>query len=299
MRRLIILAVYLMLVLVLIGFQPVNQPLRAQAATPGLIDYLGAQATANAMATQAAYQQQQSAAGAAQSAANLQAQAAALQAQAAAAQAQAAAQAAQATAVAQQQQAQVVAQQATVDAAILQATVIAQETRTAMEISAQQTREALAVEATRTRTALDARATQSAWESTRAAVALQATAERRDAIAVATMVYGSLEATRISQAANETRQASLSSVIALSVSVIGLAVVLAVLLLLIRWFRRQWWQLGRPQPFQPTASGSGIAAALTTIDAETGEFILRVGPIDLTQNSRQASEMERAFDATF
>ena len=292
MKRLMILALYLVLVLMLISFQPADRPLRAQAATPGLIDALGAQATANAVATQAAYQQQQSAA-------NLQAQAAALQAQAAAAQAQAAAQVAQATAIAQQQQAQVVAQQATVDAAILQATVIAQETRTAMEIGAQQTREALAVEATRTRTAQEVQAAQSAWEATRAAVAMQATAERRDAIAVATMVYGSLEATQVSQASALAQQAGLSSVFIGAIGVIGLAVVIAALLLLARWFRRQWWQLGRLQPFQPAAGGSGTAASLTTIDAETSEFIRRVGPIDLTHDGHLTAEMERAFHATY
>ena len=292
MRRIAILVLYAVLVPALISFQPVNRPLQAQAATPDLIDYLGAQATASAMATQAAYQQQQSAAGAAQSAANLQAQAAALQAQAAAAQV------AQATAVAQQQAAQIAAQQATVDAAILRATVIAQETRTAMELSVQQTREALAVEATRTQTTQDARATQSAGDATRAAVALQATAERRDASAVATMVFGSVEATRVSQANLESRQTTLSGIFANVAGAVGLAVVVVVVLLLGRWFWRQWWQLGRPQPFQPVAGGPA-SAALTIIDGETDEFLSRVGPIDVTQDKHWAAEMERAFHATY
>ena len=79
---------------------------QGQAATLSLVDAYGAQATLNALATQSAYSQQQSAAQAQQAAAAAQAQAAALQ-------AQAYAQAQQATASAQQQQAQIAAAQAT------------------------------------------------------------------------------------------------------------------------------------------------------------------------------------------
>ena len=245
-RTQLCLALYGLVVISLMLITPAGRPLRAQSATPGLVDYLGAQATANAMATQSAYQQQQAAAGAAQAAAGLQAQAAAAQAQAAAAQSLAAAAYAQATADASQQQARLAAQQATVDAAVLQATVIAQQTRTALEISGQQTREALSVEATRTRTALESRATQGALDATRSAVALQATAEKRDAEAVGTAVYAGLEATRVANASLEARQATVSTALSVVVSVIGLAVILVALLLLGRWFKRQWWQLGRP-----------------------------------------------------
>lgn len=296
-RTQLCLALYGLVVISLMLIAPAGRPLHAQSATLGLVDYLGAQATANAMATQSAYQQQQAAAGAAQVAAGLQAQAAAAQAQAAAAQSLAAAAYAQATADASQQQARLVAQQATVDAAVLQATVIAQQTRTALEISGQQTREALSVEATRTRTALESHATQGALDATRSAVALQATAEKRDAEAVGTAVYAGLEATRVANASLEARQATVSTALSVVVSVIGLAVILVALLLLGRWFKRQWWQLGRPQPMSPTRGGGASTAALLVIDAATGQTTPRVGHIDIILDSAAAPDLEQAFHA--
>ena len=302
-RTQLCLALYGLIVISLMLITPAGRPLRAQSATPGLVDYLGAQATANAVATQSAYQQQQSAAGAAQSAAGLQAQAAAAQAQAAAAQSQAVALAAQATADASQQQARLAAQQSTVDAAVLQATVVAQQTRTALEISGQQTREALSVEATRTRTALESRATQGALDATRAAVNLQAAAEKRDAEAVATAVYGSLEATRVAavvtQTAAQDRQATLSTLLAVVGIVIGLAVIVVALLLLGRWFTRQWWRIGRLQPMGPTVNGGASTAALMVIDSLTGQAAPRVGHIEIILDSAAAQDLEHTFRAAY
>ena len=155
-----------------------------QAATLSLVDAYGAQATLNALATQSAYMQQQSAAQAQQAAAAAQAQAAALQ-------AQAYAQAQQATASAQQQQAQIAAAQATADAVALQATAIVQQTRTAIEIAAQQTRSALDVRATAT-----ARSCRPSDAGGIGATRTANDAKRRDDEAIATSVAMSVQATK-------------------------------------------------------------------------------------------------------
>ena len=171
----------------LLIFQPAApRSVQGQAATLSLIDAYGAQATLNALATQSAYSQQQSAAQAAQSAAAAQAQAAALQ-------AQAYAQAQQATASAQQQQAQIAAAQATADAAALQATAIVQQTRTAIEIAAQQTRSALEVRATATAAGL-AGLKRRRRRLRRLTTANEA--QRRDDEAIATSVAISVQATK-------------------------------------------------------------------------------------------------------
>lgn len=222
-RVVVMLMVYVALVMAVVAFAPTGE--RASAQT-GIVDALGLQATANAVATQSAFGQQQNAAAQSQAAANAQAAAAAAQAQAVAIYAQAQAANAQATAAAQSQAASVAIAQATVDAAAMQATVIAQQTRSAME--AQATQQALRLEATRQ--AVSVRGTVAAIEATRTIAAAQADAQRRDNEAIATAVAGNLEATRTSLAmvATQTaRRAENAQRIETTVTIIGM-VLLAV-----------------------------------------------------------------------
>jgi len=243
---------------------------------------LGAQATANAQATRAAYQSRQSAAQAAQNAA-------ALQAQAAAAQAQAQVQAQQATAAADQQHSQLIALQATADAAALQATAIVQQTRTALEVKATQT--AVAIESDKQRGAVAA--TRSAVE-----------AQDRDNRAVATSVAISLQATQQaigvkaqseaaqSESDQQTRETGNRVLIAL-VSVAG------VLGLVLLWlvFKRLFRALNQP-PLAPAVpmNTTGSSAASMVIDAGSGEMAQRMpGRLELEADTAQTRTLRRIF----
>lgn len=268
---------------------------QGQAATLSLIDAYGAQATLNALATQSAYQHQQSAAQAAQSAAAAQAQAAALQ-------AQAYAQAQQATASAQQQQAQIAAAQATADAAALQATAIVQQTRTAIEIAAQQTREAASVRATATAQALRVQATQAAIDATHAANE----AKRRDNEAIATSVAISVQATKraldlksradTDQAATTERTNAIGSLVLTIVMIIS--GVLSVLLIG-KFFRSLWRSRAlNPTPAPPSItslSATPSAAANSVVDTATGDIGSRFAIIEHNDDPAALTELLRSI----
>jgi len=276
--------------------QPVaSQTVSGQAATLSLIDAYGAQATLNALATQSAYQQQQSAAQAAQSAAAAQAQAAALQ-------AQAYAQAQQATASAQQQQAQIVAAQATADAAALQATAIVQQTRTALELAAEQTRSALEVRATQTAAVLQATATQAAIDATHAANE----AKRRDDEAVATSVAISIQATKSAldlqikadadQAVTTQRTNAIGSLVLTIVMVISGALSV---LLIGKFFRGLW----RSRALNPTSAPPSITSLSATpstashsmVDAATGDIGSRFAIIEHNADPAALADVLRSI----
>ena len=281
----------------LLIFQPAA-PRRAygQAATLSLIDAYGAQATLNALATQSAYQQQQSAAQAQQAASAAQAQAVALQ-------AQAYAQAQQATASAQQQQAQIAAAQATADAAALQATAIMQQTETAIEIAAQQTRSALEVRATQTTAALQFRSTQAAIEATRVA----AEAQRRDNDAIATSVAISVHATQTAldlqsradadQAATTQRTNAIGSLVITVVMLVGGALMA---LLLGKFFRGLWRSRAlNPAPAPPSITALSAApstAANSVVDAATGDIGSRFAIIEHNDDPAALAELLRSID---
>ncbi len=269
---------------------------QGQAATLSLIDAYGAQATLNALATQSAYSQQQSAAQAQQVAAAAQAQAAALQ-------AQAYAQAQQATASAQQQQAQIAAAQATADAAALQATAIVQQTRTALELAAQQTREASNTRATATARALQVQATQAALEQTRTA----AEAQRRDNEAVATSVAISVHATQTAldlqvkaeadQAVTTQRTNAIGSLVLTIVMIV--AGVLSVLLIG-KFFRGLWRSRAlNPTPAPPSItslSATPSTAANSMVDAATGDIGSRFAIIEHNDDPTALADLLRSID---
>jgi hypothetical protein len=285
--------IYIACVIGLMMFQP-GSSRRAFAQTDGtlvatsdLIGALGAQATANAQATRAAYQSQQSAGQAAQNAAALQAQAANMQAQAAAAQAQALAQAQQATAAAEQQRTQLAALQATADAAALQATAIVQQTRTALEVKATQT--AIAIESDKQRAVVAA---------TRAAVE----AQDRDNRAVATSVAVSMHATKQAidvKARLEAAQAESDRQARETGNRVLIALMIAAgvmgMILLFKGFRRASSKLDQPAPATPLTPSPSSSAALMVIDASTGDIAPRVGEIEVGENSPEAKLIRRMF----
>ena len=277
--------------------QPVaSQTVSGQAATLSLVDAYGAQATLNALATQSAYSQQQSAAQAQQVAAAAQAQAAALQ-------AQAYAQAQQATASAQQQQAQIAAAQATADAAALQATAIVQQTRTAIEIAAQQTRSALEVRATQTAAVLQSRATQAAIDATHTANE----AKRRDDEAIATSVAISVQATKSAidlqlkaeadRAVTAQRTNAIGSLVLTIVMIV--AGVLSVLLIG-KFFRGLWRSRAlNPTPAPPSItaiSATPSTAANSVVDAATGDIGSRFALIEHNDDPAALAELLRSID---
>ena len=276
--------------------QPVaSQTVSGQAATLSLIDAYGAQATLNALATQSAYQQQQSVAQAAQSAAAAQAQAAALQ-------AQAYAQAQQATASAQQQQAQIAAAQTTADAAALQATTIVQQTRTAIELAAQQTRSALEVRATQTAAVLHANATQAAIDATHAANE----AKRRDDEAVATSVAISVRATQtaldlqIKAEADQAATTQRTNVIGSLVLTIVMVISGALSVLLIGKFFRGLWRSRalNPTPVPPSSTSLSTTpsmAANSVVDAATGDIGSRFAIIEHNDDPTALADLLRSI----
>ncbi len=277
---------------------------QGEAATLSLVDAYSAQATLNALATQSAYAQQQSAAQAAQSAAAAQAaqSAAAAQAQAAALQAQAYAQAQQATASAQQQQAQIAAAQATAEAAALQATAIVQQTRTAIEIAAQQTRSALEVRATQTSAALQAKTTQAAIDATQIA----AESQRHDNEAIATSVAISVQATKTAldlqvkaeadQAVIDQRTNAIGSLVLTVVIIV--AGVLSVLLIG-KFFRGLWRSRAlNPQPAPPSPlpmTSAASAAANSVVDAATGDIGSRFAIIEHNDDPAALADLLRSM----
>ncbi len=296
-RRTALLVTSLVMLTGLLIFQPATlHSAQGQAATLSLIDAYGAQATLNALATQSAYSQQQSAAQAQQAAAAAQAQAAALQ-------AQAYAQAQQATASAQQQQAQIAAAQATADAAALQATAIVQQTRTALELAAQQTRSALEVRSTQTAAVLQANATQAALDATHAANE----AKRRDNEAIATSVAISVQATKSAldlksradadQAATTQRTNVIGSLVLTIVMVIS--GVLSVLLIG-KFFRGLWRSRAlNPTPAPPSITSLSVApstAANSVVDATTGDIGSRFAIIEHIDDPAALADVLRSID---
>ncbi len=280
----------------LLMFQPAApRSAHGQAATLSLIDAYGAQATLNALATQSAYQQQQSAAQAQQAADAALAQAAALQ-------AQAYAQSQQATSSAQQQQAQIAAAQATADAAVWQATAIVQQTRTAIEIAAQQTRSALEVRATQTTAALQFRATQAAIEATQVA----AEAQRRDNAAIATSVAISVQATQsaldlqVKAEADQAATTQRTNVIgSLVIAVVIIIAGVLTLLLLGKFFRGLWRSRAlNPTPAPPSItalSGAPSAASSSVVDATTGDIGSRFAIIEHNDDPAALDDLLRSI----
>jgi hypothetical protein len=280
----------------LLIFQPATlHSAQGQAATLSLVDAYGAQATLNALATQSAYSQQQSAAQAQQAAAAAQAQAAALQ-------AQAYAQAQQATASAQQQQAQIAAAQATADAAALQATAIVQQTRTAIEIAAQQTRSALEVRATQTAAVLQANATQAAIDATHAANE----AKRRDDEAVATSVAISVRATQTALDLQSRADADQAATIqrtnvagSLVITIVMIISGMLSVLLLGKFFRGLWRSRAlNPTPAPPSItslSDTPSAAANSVVDAATGDIGSRFAIIEHNADPAALTELLRSM----
>jgi len=76
-------------------------------------------------------------------------------------------------------------------------------------------------------------------------------------------------------------------------------VILVALLLLGRWFKRQWRQLGRPQPIGPVMNGGVSTAALMVIDGLTGQAAPRVGPIEIVLDSAAAQDLDHIFHAAY
>ncbi len=296
-RTQLCLALYGLVVISLMLITPAGRPLRAQSATPGLVDYLRAQATANAMATQSAYQQQQAAAGAAQAAAGLQAQAAAAQAQAAAAQSLAAAAYAQATADASRSR------------------PVWRPSKPRWMRLCCRPRSSRSRRAPRWKSAVNKRARHCRlkrlaparrWSPVRRRAHLMRHAQQshcklRPRSAMPRR-WGHLCMPVWKRPASpmphlRLARTTVSTALSVVVSVLGLAVILVALLLLGRWFKRQWWQLGRPQPMSPTMGGGASTAALLVIDAATGQTAPRVGHIDIILDSAAAPDLEQAFHA--
>ncbi len=172
-------------------------------------------------------------------------------------------------------------------AAALQATVVVQQTRTALEIQQQQN--ALAAE--QTRTALQAKATQAALQATRVA----SEARDRDNRAVATSVAISIAATAEAQAAQaadtQRRQDATFTVL----TIILCAVTLAALYLIVLLTRRGARFIRTRSPAAGPRPGGASSAALIVIDQASGTASARLPEIEIDDTATAIKRLRRLF----